>query len=800
MHQDLTYAVRLLRRSPVFTAITITTLAVGIGGSTTIFTIVNSVLLCPLSFPDPQQLVMLRPTSGSRFSPAYLHDWRLESRTIADMAGWQDARVSLTGDGPPVEVLADRVTANFFAVLGATALHGRTFSVTRDLSVIEPEVVLSHGFWQRRFGGNPNVIGRLLTLDGESRTIVGVMPATFAVRTNELSESRAEIWIPFRLVPDERAGMGGFLNLVARLAPSATAGQAQAELNVIARRIEEAHPSYSRDWRVGVTPLLEATVENVRLRLFVLLGSVAILLLVACANVATLMLNRAATRLTEMAIRLSLGATQARLLRQLLAESSVLAIAGGTLGVLLAWWGTVLFVSLVPAGLELPRTREIVVDQRVLIFAFLLTVLTGILFGLIPSLKVARTAPQHALQRATRGAARGGTGIDNALIVAEVALALVLLAGAGLLGRSFWALSRVDPGFKTEDVITLRTTLPPSRYDSDDRIRVFTDELVERIRSLPHVHAVGFADYLPMSNFGIGGNFEIAGRPPLGTAEQPASFKSVVGGDYFETMRIPLLRGRLFSTSDTKDTQPVFVIDDELARRYWPGEDPIGARITWREQTGPLSGVIVGVVGSVRWASMAARPNATTYWWLPQIPGPELTIVARTDGDGATISRAIADQVRQLDASQPVGEIRPLRDYVSEDLAQPRFTMLLLTAFASAALLLAAIGLYGVIAFNVTQRTREIGVRVALGAQYRDVLRLVMSRGVLLLVVGLAIGIVASLAMGRVVAGLLYGVTPADPVTLATMTAFLTVVALVANYLPARRAARVDPMVALRIE
>jgi putative ABC transport system permease protein len=594
--------------------------------------------------------------------------------------------------------------------------------------------------------------------------------------------------------------MGGFLNLVARLAPRATAGQAQAELNLIASRIEKEHPSFSRDWRVDVTPLLEATVQNVRLRLFVLLGSVAILLLVACANIATLMLNRATARQSELAIRLSLGATQGRVLRQLLMESSVLAIAGGTLGVLLAWWGTALFVSFVPAGLGLPRTREIVVDQRVLIFAVVLTVLAGVLFGLIPSINSARTPPQRVLQKATRGATASGTGVDDALIITEVALALVLLAAAGLLGRSFWELSRVDPGFKTEGVITLRTTLPSSRYDSEDRIRVFSDQLLERVRRLPAVRAAGFSDYLPMSNFGIGGNFEIAGRPPLSAAEQPSSFKSVVGGDYFEAMRIPLLRGRLFSTSDTKDTEPVFVIDDELARRYWPGEDPIGARLTWPDRTGPLSGVIVGVVGSVRWSGMAGQPNATTYLWLPQVPGPELTIVARTDGDPADMSGLIAAQVTQLDASQPVGEIRPLRDYVSEDLTQPRFTMLVLTAFAAAALFLAAIGLYGVIAFSVTQRTREIGVRVALGAQYGDVLQLIMSRGVLLLAAGLAIGIVASLALGRLVAGLLYRVRPADPLTLATMTLFLTVIAMVANYLPARRAARVDPIIALRIE
>jgi predicted permease len=510
-----------------------------------------------------------------------------------------------------------------------------------------------------------------------------------------------------------------------------------------------------------------------------------------------MMLNRTATRKTELAIRVSLGATRCRVLRQLLTETSILAIVGGTLGLLLAWWGTAIFVSFIPAGLGLPRTREIAVDQRILLFAFLLTVLTGTIFGLIPSLRCLGTPPHSALQKTARSATERA-GLEGALTIVEVALALTLLAGAGLLGRSFWELSRVDPGFQSEAVLTLRTTLPSSRYDTDDKIRAFSDQLFEGARQLAQVRAMGFVDYLPMSNFGIGGNFEIAGRPPLRPDEQPTSFISVVGGDYFAALQIPLRRGRVFSDADTKSTQPVFVIDEELARRYWPDGDPVGARMTWPRSTGPLSGVIIGVVGSVRWSGMAAKPNATTYWWLPQVPRPELTIVARTDGDAPGMARAIAAEVARLDASQPVGEIRPLGDYVSEDLAQPRFTMLLLAAFASAALFLAAIGLYAVIAFGVTQRTREIGVRVALGAQSADVLRLIMRRGAILLGSGLAIGLVASLTLGHLIAGLLYGVAPADPVTLGAMMLLLTATAMLANYLPARRAARLDPTVALK--
>ncbi len=542
-------------------------------------------------------------------------------------------------------------------------------------------------------------------------------------------------------------------------------------------------------------------VQNVRLRLFVLFGAVGILLLVACTNVATLMLNRTAMRQTELAIRLSLGATPIRVLRQVLTESVVLAVAGGALGVILAVWGTDVIVSFIPAGLGLPRTREIAVDPRILFFALSLTALTGIVFGLVPSVRSARTEPQSTLQKATRGSSGGGSGrLEGALIISEVALALILLAGAGLLGRTFWELSRVNPGFSTESVLTMRTALPPARYESPDRIRAFSSQLFERIQSLPQVRAVGSANYLPLSNFGIGGNFEIAGRPPVRVHEQPSSFISVVGGDYFRALQIPLVRGRFFSAADTKETAPVFVIDEELARRYWPGKDPIGSRMTWPRSDGPLSGEIIGVVGSVRWGGLAGNPNATTYWWLPQVPKAELTIVTRTDGDPTVMSRTIAAQVTLVDPSQSVGEIRSLREFVTADLAQPRFTMWLLGCFAAAALFLAAIGLYAVIAFAVTQRTREIGLRVALGAQYRDVLSLIMRRGLFLIAIGLAIGITGCLVLGRFLAGLLYGVTPADPMTLAGMTLFLTAIAMAANYVPARRAARLDPLVALRTD
>ena len=810
--QDLRYAIRVQWRTPGVTAVAVATLALAIGATTTLFTVIDAVLLRPLGFVEPQRLAMVRPSSGSRLSAGYLHDWRLESRTFQDMAGWHDVRANLTGRGEPVEVLADRATANFFAVLGTPAMVGRTFTVAANLVQVAPEVVLSHGFWQRRYGADPDVIGQPITLDGEAFVIVGVMPEGFTIRTTELTESRAELWIPFGLIREDWTdcldapvpacpGMGGILHVVGRLTPDATVTQAQTELGVIARRIEDTYPSYSRDWIATVLPLHEATVQDVRLTLLVLLGAVAILLLIACANVMNLALTRAAARQVELAIRSSLGATRQRLVRQLLTESVLLAMVGGALGLVLAIWGTEFLVSRIPEGVGLPRTNEIRIDTRILGFASLVTMLTAILFGVFPAMRSTRSG-DAALRDATRGSSAGPTRqrVAGAMVMSEVALAVILLAGAALLGRSFWELTRVQPGFESEQVLTMRTTLPSSRYDTDARVRAFGGALLERITPLPGIQAVGTVNYLPMSRFGIANRFEIEGRPETSVEDQKFAWVSVVGGRYFEAMGIPLRRGRLPREADNEQTQPVFVIDEELARRYWANDETIGARLTWQMGDDELTGEIIAVVGSVRWQGMAAVPNASAYFWFPQLPDRDVTIVARALQEPAAMARLIARQVRDIDPNQPVADIRPLQDLVAADLARPRFTMLVLGSFATAALLLAAIGLYGVIAFGVSQRTREIGVRVALGAQRRDVLRLVMRHGMLLVGTGIAIGISGALALGRVVTGLLYGVTPTDPLTLAVVALFLAAVAMLATYIPAQRATRVDPMVTLRAD
>jgi putative ABC transport system permease protein len=797
---DLTYTLRLLRRAPAFALAAVATLALGIGASTAMFTIIDSVLLRPLRFPAPEQLVMLRPTSGARVSAGYLDEWRRQSSTVADMAGWHDVRATMTGRGEPVQILADHATTNFFAVLGTPPLIGRTFTTDRDLSRVEPEVVLSYGFWQRRFGGDPNVIGRSIVLDGTTQTIIGVMPQAFAIRTNELAESRAELWRPLRLEPVDFTGMGGNLNVVGRLAPQVTLQQAQAELSAIAGRIEEQYPSYSRDWRVQALPLLEATVRDVRPMLAVLFGAVTLLLFVACANVANLAISRSVARQGEFTVRWALGASSGRLIRQLFVESVVLASLGGILGMLLAWLGTGVVQTAISPAMNLPRTAEIIVNARALGFACVITVLAATLMWLVSLSRTMLGSVSPA--RVMRGAVgQRHQRLTSAVIVAEVAFALMLLAGTGLLIRTFQELTRVTPGFEVDRVLTMKTTLSEGAYASDDRIRAFGTDLLRSLENDPQVSRAGFANYLPMSRGGAANRFQIEGRAETRVEDQKFSWVSIVGGRYFEAMGIPLLRGRLPGREDTEQTEPVFVIDEVLARRYWQNADPIGARLTWdRGNNETLIGHVIGVVGRVKFQGLAADAPASAYWWFPQVPTRDYVLAVRSIDDAASVASVVIGAIRRIDPNQPVADVRPLADFVADDLARPRFAMQLLGGFALVSLLLAGMGLYGVVAFWVARRTSEIALRVAIGAQPGDVLWLVMRRTVVLVSGGVVIGLVASMASARMLAGLLYGVTPADPSALMLATLFLVLVAMLAAYLPARRALHVDPVVALRAD
>ena len=684
LRQDIGHAIRLLRRAPGFSALAIATLALGIAATTSIFTIVDAVLLRPLRFPEPHQLTMLLPSSGSRLSEEYFHDWRAESQTFDDMAAWYDERANMTGRGEPVEVLVDRVTSNFFDDARVPPVAGRTFTTEASLGNEPPEVVLSYGFWQRRYGGDrrdrSNHDARRREPHDRRRDACRFRGAH--QRAGRIARRGVAV-PPGRREPQQRDGRMSERDRPARAGRHVD--RAQAELSVIARRIEAQDRSYSSDWRITVVPLLDATVRDVRLMLLVLFGGVAILLVTACVNVANLVLSRSAARATEFAVRRSLGATSGRLARQLLTEAAVLSMLGGTLAIVLAIWGTDVLVSLVPAGLDLPRTREIGVSARMLLFALLVTSLTAMLLGLVPSLGSARSAAA-----ALRETARGSSGslrrsyAGSALIVSEVALALVLLAGAGLLSRSFWELARVAPGFQSAAGDDAARHASGFKYDTDEKIRGFSRDLFERIERLPGMQAVGSVGYLPMSNIGIGDDFEIVGRPPVAPdGDRPTSWISTVGGRYFEAMRIRLIRGRFPGNSDTEKTQAVFVIDEELARKYWAGQDPIGARLIWREKGEvKLAGEVIGIVGGVRWAGRVNSAQPTAYFWFPQDPGREINIAARAEGDPARLAALIAAQVREIDPNQPLGEVRAMEDFVSADLARPRFTMLLLSAFA----------------------------------------------------------------------------------------------------------------------
>ncbi len=801
VRQDVRYSFRALARTPAFTLLAVAILALGIGASTIVFAVVDAVLLKALPFSEPQRLATIQLSSGSRLSERYMYAWRTQSETFADIAGWYDARVILNGRGEAVEVAIDRTTPNFFAVLGTRPMLGRTFSYGDDLRQAEPEAVLSYGLWRRRFSADPRAIAQSITLDDTSYRVIGVMPPGFAIRTNELPESRAELWIPFQIDPDAGVGMGGALNVVARLDGNSSFDQAQVEVATIVDGLETERPSFTRSWRVTVTPLREATVRNVRATLIVLFGSVSILLLIACVNVATLVLSRGAARQTEIAVRISLGATVTRLMQQLITESILLAGCGAIIGLLLATGGTRLAVSQFPAMLELPRVGQTAMDSRAVMFAIAATAITVTVLGLFPASRAIRIAPHAGLQENARTASPSPDRrlFASALLVAQIALAVTLLACAGLLARSFENLARVDLGFRSNNVVTMRTTLAASRYASDDRVRAFTTDLLMRAAPIPGVRMVGLANYLPLSDVGEGMAFEIEGRSYSRPDEQPTSWRSVVGGQYFETMSIPLLRGRLPGAMDTFATQPVAVIDEALARRYWSNENPIGARLLLRNADGAKTSiVIIGIVGNVRWMATAAAPPGTTYFWAPQRPGRDITLIAGVSGNAAAAAKALARTITDIDPGQPVSDIRTLDEVVAADTARPRFTMLVLAGFASAAVVLAAIGLYSVVSFSVRQRRREIGVRVALGAQRRDVIRLFMSRGLIVTAAGIVAGIGCTLVLGRAVGGLLFEIESRDPVSIAAATVFVALVAAVATYVPAARATRLDPIVALR--
>ncbi|HSF23530.1 MAG TPA: ABC transporter permease [Blastocatellia bacterium] len=800
LFRDLRYGIRMLIKRPGFTAVAIVTLALGIGANTMIFSIVNAVVLSPLPFPDSARLVRIaesHPKYSANFTYATFLDLGSETESLANIAAsrfWND---NLTEDGEPEQVASMLVSANFFAALGVAPHLGRTFIPEEDQRGGDNVVVISHGLWQRRYGADSNIIGRSIKVSGVDRTVIGVMPPGF--QSGFLFPGSYELWVP--LVPggvlsDNRRSH--LLAVIARLKPGATVAQAKAEMAAFATRVEQEHPGVDPELSFGVTGLQERLVAPIRPALTVLFCAVGCVLLIACANVANLLMARSAAREREMAIRLALGAGQWRVIRQLLTESALLGLLGGAAGLLLAVWGIDSITALNPGNL--PRLNEVRIDGSVLGFTLIASLLTGVLFGLAPAFQLCRLSIHEVVKDGGRGSVgTRRTGLRNFLIVSEVALALVLLIGAGLLINSFRRLQQVDRGFDPENVIAINLTLPRAKYAKNEQQIAFLKSVLERIKQVPGVRSVGLTSTLPLSG-GPATTFVIEGRAPADAAEEASADIRIIDPDYFRTLSIPLRTGRWFRDGDTSGAPTVMVINENMAGRFWPGEDPIGKRVTMKDWGPPLTGEIVGVVGDVKADGLDSDTRPMIYWPYPQFPTIFNSIVVRTDANSTGIVAAVKSQIWSVDPDQPIPSIGAMDRVVANSVAPRRFNMLLLGLFAGVALVLAAVGIYGVISYTVSQRTHEIGVRVALGARGSDVLKLVVGQGLTLALTGVGVGLAAAFGLTRLMTSLLFGVSPTDGTTFAVFAILLTGVALAACVVPARRAIKVDPMVALRYE
>jgi putative ABC transport system permease protein len=802
LFQDLRYGARMLLKNPVVTLVAVITLALGIGANTAIFSVVNAVLLRSLPFSQADRLVKVwtqkPPTSVSK---AELVELRDNSHSFDDLAAYSGWSFTLTGREEPAKLEGARTTASFFSLLGVKAAMGRTFLPDEDHAGHNNVAILSYGSWQHRFGSDQNIIGQVITVDGESQTIIGVLPPTFKFPDNGFSKLNVELILPAPIDPSDKNDFtAGYLNVIGRLKLGATAEQAQAEVVTIARNARVKFTGSPDNYGLAATvePLQKELVGDTRLLLLILLGAVGFVLLIACANVASLQLTRLSTRKREIATRLALGAGRGRLMRQFLIESLMLSMLGGAAGVAFALWGINLFVSLLPA--EMPRLNDTGPDLRVLGFSFGLSLLTGVVFGLAPALQSSRVDLQLALKESGRTITGAGARLRSMLVVAEVSLALILIVGAGLLIKSFWRLRRVDPGFNAASVLSLRLAPPSTVYSGGLRKRAFYRQVIERIESVPGVKAVGGIHLLPMGGSNWNPDLRVEDHPmPPGAALPSVDWRLITPG-YFQAMGTPLIRGRWFTESDNENAPAVAIVNETLARKYWPNEDPIGKRIR-----GGFEGKewvpIVGVVGDVKEQGLDLPTHLEMYRPYAQATFiSSMTLMVRTDSNPTALAAAIRKEVWAVDKDVPVADIQLLSQVVSESLAARRSTMLMLAGFAAVALLLGAVGIYGVVTYSVSQRTHEIGIRMALGAQRNTVLRLVLKTGVKLALIGVTIGLAGAFALTRLMRSLLFQVTPTDAMTFTAVSGLLILIAMLACYVPARRATKVDPLVALRYE
>ena len=809
--QDVRYGARMLARNKGFTAVAVLTLALGIGANTAIFSVVNELLLRPLPYRDAERLAMLWEVTpeGRRqntTSRANFAAWREQSRSFEGMAAFSDQRVNLTGGGEPEEVSVQFATPELFRVLGVEPALGRAL-VEEDARAGSAGVVLSHGLWQRRFGGDPQIIGKPVTLNGNPVTVVGVMPAGFQwhIRHRSGTGRPAEVWAVLTMPKAGEEGAnwrGRFLSVVGRLKPGVSFEQADAELKTIEGRLGQDSPRFNKGYGAEVIPLRDQFVGNVRPALWILLGAVGFVLLIACANVANLLLSRAAAREKEIALRTALGARRSRIVRQLLTESVLLALMGSLLGLALAWWGIKALVAISPR--DLVNLQGVGLNLTVLAWTLVISLLTGIIFGLAPALEATRLDLNDSLKEGGKGA--GGQsarsrGLRGALVVTEVALALVLLTSAGLMVKSFGRLRKIDTGFNTDNVLTMVLRLPAAKYKDDPQYVAFFRQALERIRALPGVRSAGMVNFLPLyGGLGSATGFTVKGRPAPPPGEGPSANVRVADGGYFGTMGIPLLRGRNFADFEDAEPRHVVLVSESLARTHFPGEEPLGKRITVFMSENPVPTEIVGVVGDVRYDSLTDQAEPTVYMPHPELTYEFMTLVIRTSGEPAEMAPAVRRVISAIDPDQPVSDVRTMNQVMADTVARARFNTLLLGLFAGLATLLSAIGIFGVMNYSVTLRTREIGLRMALGAQPGRVLMLILRQGLLLTLVGIGIGLAGALALTRLMSSMLFGVDATDPATFAAIVALLALVSLVACYIPARRATRVDPLIALRYE
>jgi len=798
MVQDLRFGLRMLRKQPGFTAVAVMTLALGTGANTAIFSVVNAVLLEPLPFAEAERLVVVWGQRAQfnlprqTVSPPNYLDWEAQNQSFESIGAYTEGFSVLTGGEQPERLASLRVTAGLLPTLRVRPLLGRVFLPEEWHPSATGAVLLSHQLWQRRFAGDPQIVGRSVEINGTSETVIGVLPPDFLI-----SDKQVDIVVPTVFNGRSLANRGGrFLTVIARLKPGVSLPAARAEMGTIARRLEQQYPDANAGHGVNLVPLRDELVGKVRPALLVLCGAVGCLLLISCANVAALLSVRAAARRREMAIRAALGAGRGRVVRQLITESLLLAVAGGAGGWLLARWGVGLLLSVGPA--DLPRLESLSFDGRVFGFTVVLALATGLLFGLLPALQVARPDLTDALKDGGKGATEsaGQRRVRGWLVTAEVALAVVLLVGAGLLLRSFAKLTAVDPGFRPEHVIAADLSLS---WGLDERGWIaFSQQALARVAALPGVRAAGLTHNLPLSGDSSTRAFTLPGRP-LPAGEKPAAEFRRVSPDYFRAMGVALLRGRAFGNQDRADAPGVAIINEALARKFFGAEDPLGKRLLI-EDGPPRPREVVGVVGDVRHFGPGIEPTPEMYVPYLDRPYPNLTLVVRADGDPAGMAAALRREIAALAPALPVANLKTMEQYLAGSVTQQRFSLTLLALFGAVALLLAAVGIYGVMSYSVAQRTHEVGVRLALGARRGDVVRLVVGQGMRLAGLGVALGLVAAFGLTRLMQSLLFGVSATDPVTFAAIPLLLAGVAALACYLPARRASRVDPMAALRHE